>query len=102
MTEMTLAEITRTLEAQERRISSKLSRELYDRDRAEWKDDVAAIRQEVERARSDFDKIVVALTVRLEKDQESRATMQRLVIGAFVSAILSFGSSLAVFIIGRL
>jgi hypothetical protein len=102
MTEMSLSEIARTLDAQERRISSKVSRELYDRDRAEWKDDVAAIRAEIERARADADKIAVALTARLEKDQEDRRGMQRLVVGAFVSAILSFAGSLAVFILGRI
>jgi uncharacterized membrane protein YgaE (UPF0421/DUF939 family) len=49
-----LAEIVRRMEDADRRIASKLSRELYDRDHKEIKEDISEIRASVKEIKDSF------------------------------------------------
>jgi hypothetical protein len=84
MSELTAGEITRKLEELERRVTSKVSRELYDRDLLEIKGDL----REIKDGQAAYQK----------EEREGRRTLQSMIIAQFIALIVG----LVLFLVGRI
>ena len=84
MIEVSNGEIMRRLDELERRVNSRLSRELYDRDMGEIRTDI----REIKDSQASYQK----------EEREGRRALQTMVLAQFIALIIG----LVLFLIGRI
>lgn len=96
---MTPGEIVRRFAEHDRRIGDKVSRELYDRDRQEIKDDLAHMAMSLERLARSFEDYKQLETRKESEAQGEQRVNRRTVAVLVVSAVLSVLGNLVTTII---
>ena len=99
MSEMTPGEIVRRFAEHDRRIGDKVSRELYDRDRQEIKDDLSHMAMSLERLARSFEDYKQLETRKEAEAQGEQRVNRRTVAVLVVSAVLSVLGNLVTAII---